>query len=137
MSSKADVRLKALLGRFRKEDGAVTVAAVLWIPFFVIFLSMLADAALIFYGQARALQVAQDANRSYSVGKLTTEGEAEDYVEAALSKISPNASASTTHQDFLIRTVITIPASDLAAIGFFTSLTSFQMQVVAQMVKEF
>jgi Flp pilus assembly protein TadG len=126
-----------LMRRFRREDGAVTVAAVLWIPFFVILMTMLADAAMIFYGQARALSVAQDANRSLSVGKFSSYGETEDWVELALNKISPHATATTTSEDYLIRTVINMPASDLAAVGFFSSLTSFRVQVVAQMVKEF
>lgn len=128
---------RAAFRRFRREDGAVTVDAVLWIPFFVICLTMVADAALIFYGQARALQVAQDANRAYSVGTLASSDDTETYIEGTLSRISPNASAQTVSNDGILTTVVSIPASDLAAVGFFTSLTTFEMQVVAQMVQEF
>lgn len=127
----------SILARFRREDGAVTVDAVIWIPFFVICLTLLADAALIFYGQARALQVAQDANRALSVGSLDSYDATETYIENALVGMSPNASATTGANDGVITTVVTLPASDLAAIGFFTSMTTFDMQVVAQMVKEF
>lgn len=125
------------LRRFHREDGAVTVEAALWIPFFVICLTMVADAALIFFGQARALQVAQDANRAYSVGTLASYDEAKAYIEGTLDSMSPNATAQTVSNDGIITTIISLPASDLAAIGFFTSLTSFDMQVVAQMVQEF
>lgn len=130
-------RIGTGLRRFRREDGAVTVEAVLWVPFFVICLTMVADAALIFYGQARALQVAQDANRALSVGTLTSPADAQNYVTTALATMSPNASAQTVSNDGILTTVVSLPASDLAAVGFFTSLTSFQMQVVAQMVQEF
>ena len=52
-------KTRSLFRRFRKEDdGAVTVAAVLWLPFFVVILTMVADLAMIFYGQARAQEVA-------------------------------------------------------------------------------
>lgn len=129
--------LGAGLRRFRREDGAVTVEAVLWVPFFVICMTMIADAALIFFGQARALQVAQDANRALSVGTLASPDEAQTYIQDTLAKMSPNASAQTVSTDGILTTVVSLPASDLAAVGFFTSLTSFQMQVVAQMVQEF
>lgn len=130
-------RLSTSLRRFRREDGAVTVAAVLWIPFFVILLTVIADVSFIFYGQARALSVAQEGNRALSVGKFTSYDQTEDWVEQSLARISPHASATTTSEDYLIRTVIEIPASDLAAVGFFNALTAFRVQVVAQMVKEF
>lgn len=129
--------IRAGLRRFRREDGAVTVEAVLWVPFFVIVLTLIADAALIFFGQARALQVAQDANRALSVGSLATHEEAQTYITAQLATMAPNASAQTVSNDGILTTVVSLPASDLAAVGFFTSLTSFQMQVVAQMVQEF
>lgn len=125
------------LRRFRREDGAVTVEAALWVPFFVIILTMLADASTIFYGQARALQVAQDANRAYSIGTLASADDAETFVTDTLATMSPNATVETTSNDGLITTVVSLPASDLAAVGFFTALTSFRMQVVAQMVQEF
>lgn len=130
-------RAGAGLRRFRREDGAVSVDAVLWVPFFVICLTMVADAALIFFGQARALQVAQDANRALSVGTLESTDEAQTYISNALASMSPNATSQTISDDGIVTTVVSLPASDLAAVGFFTSLTSFQMQVVAQMVQEF
>lgn len=126
-----------ILGRFRREDGAVSVEMVIWLPFFALTLTVLADAALIFYGQARALQVAQDANRALSVGRLSSYEATSEYVTSTLAKMSPNATAQTTSDDGVITTVVTLPASDLAAVGFIRSLTTFKMQVVAQMVKEF
>ena len=136
-TTKLTHRIGAGLRRFRREDGAVTVEAVLWVPFFVIVLTMVADAALIFFGQARALQVAQDVNRALSVGTLASTDDAKTYIENTLATMSPNATSQTVTNDGIVTTVVSLPASDLAAVGFFTSLTSFQMQVVAQMVQEF
>ena len=124
------------LRRFRGEDGTVSVEAVLWIPFFVFCLTLVADGALIFYGQARALEVTEDANRAFSIGEVTRE-EAVEQIEARLSTISPNASAHINTEDGLITTIVTIPTSDLDAVGFVTSLASINMQVVSQMVQEF
>ncbi len=126
---------RSLFRRFLKEeDGGVTVAAVLWLPFFVIILTMVADLAMIFYGQARAHEVAENVNRSLSVGQYSTFAEAETAVRTALSPISPNARATTTSEDYMIRTVVTLPTSDLSAIGFFSSL---EVTAVAHMVREF
>ncbi len=126
---------RSLFRRFlKKEDGGVTVAAVLWLPFFVIILTMVADLAMIFYGQARAHEVAENVNRSLSVGQYSSFAEAESAVRTALSPISPNARATTTSEDYMIRTVVTLPTSDLSAIGFFSSL---EVTAVAHMVQEF
>lgn len=130
-------RKTSLLARFRREDGAVTVEAVLWIPFFVMCLTLLADAALMFYGQARALKVVQDANRALSVGTFTDYEETKTYIKTSLAQMSPNAEVQTVSDDGIITTVVKMPVNDLVAIGFFTSLTKFDMHVVAQMVKEF
>ena len=124
------------LRRFRDEDGTVAVEAVFWIPFFVFLLTLIADGALIFYGQARALEVTEDANRAFSIGEVTRE-EAVEQIKERLSTISPNASAHINSEGGLITTIVTIPTSDLDAVGFVTSLASINMQVVSQMVQEF
>lgn len=116
------------------DDGAVTVAAVLWMPFFVIILTMVADLAMIFYGQARAQEIAENVNRSLSVGQYSSYAEAETAARTALSPLSPNVRATTTSEDFMIRTVVTLPTSDLSAVGFFSSL---EVTAVAHMVREF
>lgn len=138
MTETTDMMRKkpSLFSRFKREDGAVTVEAVLWIPFFVGCLMLLADAALVFYGQARALNVVQEANRGLSVGNFSTYADTETWIETALAGMSPNAEAAVTSDDGIITTVVRLPADDLAVIGFFTWATDFDMHVVAQMVKE-
>lgn len=127
-----------LVGRFVKsEDGTVTVAAVLWLPFFVFVLTMIFDVAMIFYGQARAHEIAAEVNRSLSVGHISTFDEAQTMVQESIASMSPNATALTTSEDYMIRTVVRMPSSDLAPVGVFASLTSFEITAVAQMVREF
>ncbi|MDA9865094.1 pilus assembly protein [bacterium] len=123
--------------RFNDDEGAVTVEASLWIPFFVFLITMVADVSLVFYGQARAMEIAQDGNRAYSIGTLATQEEAKTYITERLATMSPNATAQVSINRGLITTVVNMPSGDLDAVGFFTSLASMNVQVVAQMVKEF
>jgi len=128
--------LHAALNDFRQEAGAASVEAVLWIPFFVFCLTLIADGALIFYGQARALEVAEDANRSYAIGELTKD-DAIAQIKSRLSRISPNAQAHINNDKGLITTIVTVPTGDLDAVGFVTSLASINMQVISQMVRDY
>lgn len=139
--ARTPIRPFAAFGRamraFRGEAGAVTVEAALWLPFMVALLTLIVDGALIFYGQARALEVAQDGNRAFSVGSLATAEETEAFIEGRLSIISPNATAQTFRDQGLITTIVTVPTADLDAVGLFSAIASLNMQVVAQMVQEF
>ena len=123
--------------RFAKEDGAVSVEAVLWLPFFVFLVTMLADVALVFHGQARALEVAQNVNRSYSVGDIASLADAKTEITTQLASMSPNAEAFVNYDQGLITTIVVVPTSDLDAVGLLTSLASVDMKVVSQMVKEY
>lgn len=137
MTQNTNLERTGWLRRFRKEDGAVSVEAVLWLPFFVLLVTLLADVALVFYGQARALEVAQNVNRSYSVGDIATAEDASEQLTSELMSMSPNAQAYVNYDKGLITTVVVLPTSDLDAVGLFTSLASVDMTVVTQMVKEF
>lgn len=128
---------KSLRGFGKDEEGAITVAAVLWVPFFVFVLTMVFDVAMIFYGQARAHEVAEDINRSISIGHITSYSEAESQARHALSILSPNATASSSTEDYMIRTVVRMPTSDLTTVGIFSSLTKTEITAVAHMVREF
>ncbi len=125
--------------RFRKsEKGGVTVEAMLWLPFFILFMFGIGEIGLVFYGQARVLEIAQDANRATSVGRFATTTEAEDWAEAALATFSDEIVATTTIDKGVITTVITISAGDLAGnIGIISMLARFDMKVTAQQVWEY
>lgn len=130
--------MRRALQRFSGENGSVTIEAVLWLPFFVVFLTLIADVALIFHGQARALRIVQDANRNYSTGFYENATETQDAIVARLSaeRLTPNAKAQTVVSDGIITSTVEIPSGDLDAIGFFTSLASIDMQIRSQHVME-
>ena len=135
----ANLRLRKQKETFHKDtDGAVTVEAALWLPFFIFFLFGIAEMALVFHGQARALQIAQDANRSFTVGQFATADETATWAKASLASFSDSVQARTWEQAGVITTAISIPAADLAGnIGIFSMLSDINITVVSQQVREF
>lgn len=118
---------KNLIKRFSREDsGSATVEAVLWIPVFVMFMVLAVDASFLFFGQNKAHRIVQDVNRQYSVGWHADATEVRDAILARLSVMAPSATAGdisvTTGVGGVITTTVSLDASDLVAVGSFTSL---------------
>jgi len=136
---KNRARRSGLFSRFRKsEEGGVTVEASLWMPFFILLMFGVGELALVFHGQARVLQIAQDTNRGVSVGRFNSIDEAETWAVTALRPFSDEIVATTTLDKGVITTVVTISAGDLAGnIGIFSMLATFDLKVTAQQVWEF
>lgn len=126
-------RLPNVASFLRREGGSSSIEAVLWIPFFVVTLMACGQLALVFFGQAIALDAAQDATRAYAVGILTSEAEVRSQIQGDLASISSNVAVVTMTDDELITTVVTVPASDFGGpLRFITQFSSLNVQVVAQ-----
>lgn len=131
-------RLGKLLGRFRKrEEGSSTIEAVLWLPVLIGFIALAADAAFVFFGQNQAYRVVQNANRTLSVGRFSTELEVETYLETTIGAFAPNVSAETTIDNGMVTSVVTIPVNDLIATNIITSFMNFDLTVGATHFVEF
>ena len=132
-------RLRRRSIRFHKDtDGVVSVEAVIWLPFFIFFLFGIVEMSLVFHGQARALQVAQDANRSFSVGEFATADETATWAKASLEGFSDDIKTITWLDRGVITTAIRIPAADLAGnLGIFSMLSNLYITVTSQQVLEF
>jgi Flp pilus assembly protein TadG len=126
------------LNRFRSnEDGAATIEAVLWLPFFFMLFGALADVSMVFFNQSRLLRIVQDANRTMSIGRFTTTTETQDYVISRVQPLSKNVSAVTTvSADGIITTVATVPMDDLDLFGVAGIFRNGQMRVQADQLKE-
>lgn len=111
----------------RDEGGALTVESVLWIPFYIIILSLTVDASAMMHGSAKAMRIAQDVNRHASTGYYVTEDDLEAMTVAALAHFTPNAKVDAVIGDTAVSTTITIPSSDLEVIGFFGNFTDFDV----------
>lgn len=128
---------RSVTRRFRKsEDGAFTIEAVLWMPIFIAVLCLVADASMIFGRRAEVLRIVQDANRAMAVGKIRDLPTAETYIMTRIGNFAPNAAIATTVTEGVIRTVVTIPASDLTAAIPFGLPDSLTVSVAAEHLLE-
>lgn len=125
------------LHRFlRKEDGAATIEAVLWLPFFIMLFGVLADVSMVFYNQSRLLRIVQDANRNMAVGRLTDVQATEDFVETVARSVSARVRATTNVTAGLINTTATVPVQDLDLLGMAGMFRGVTMTVRAEQLME-
>ncbi len=118
----------------QREEGAATVETVLWFPLLMAVFGMMLDVAMIFHGQAKVLRVVQDANREFSIGRYAdgTATEAAITAELAILKVWPTSTATTSRADGVATTTVSVPASQLTVIGFFSALDNFNIAVTAE-----
>lgn len=130
-------RVFASLKRFKmSQDGSATIEAVLWFPMFIVILVMVTDVSFVFHRQSQVFRVVQDANRAFSVGRLSSSAETETYIENVFSNISQGINATTQVSSGIISTSVTIPVEDLVAIGYFSFLRGYNITVQASQYQE-
>ncbi len=117
------------------DDGAITVEAVLWVPVYLVFFALITDVSLMFHGYSKALQVAQDTNRHASTEYYADEVSLENMAKANLSHFAPNATVKSTLEPLaavpLVTTTISVPASDLHAVGLFAVFANINIKVTS------
>ncbi|MGC1430289.1 MAG: TadE/TadG family type IV pilus assembly protein [Albidovulum sp.] len=127
------------LARFkRSEDGAATIEAVLWLPFFIMLFGLLADVSMVFHGQSKLLRIVQDANRSMSIGRFASTSDAEDFVRLRVTGISSNALVTTSYiaGTGLITTQLSVPIGDLDLFGVSSVFSGVRMTVRSEHLME-
>lgn len=125
-------RLSRLRSFLKRTDGTATVETVLWFPLFIAVFGLMLDVAMIFFGQAKVLRIAQEGNREYSIGRLTTPTEAEAYIEGALAALNIQATARTTEVAGVAHTLVTVQANQLQVLGYFTAFSGLQLNITAE-----
>ena len=115
----------------RDEEGSQTVEAVLWLPVFVMFLSLVIDVSMVFN------RIVQDANRSYATGRLGSEDAAEAFIKTALGNFGASATVTTSLIDGIIFTRLTVPVTDLMPINSFPIFRDRDVVVANQQLAEF
>lgn len=121
----------------RREDGAVTVEAVLWLPVFIAFFALLVDATMIMSGQAQALRVVQDLNRGISIGMIRNDEEIDGFIERYMPRLSDVVVVDSNVDHGIITTNMTIPSRYLVASGVLNVFSNFDVRVGAQHRAEF
>ena len=135
-------KLGRLRARLTAEDGTATVEAVLWFPFFMLLLALIADASFLFHRQAQMLRAVQDANRAFSTGQIESTDAVEDVLIAFYSSLSDRVQAvsqldTATVPSGIIRTSLSIPARDINSIGLIARLSNLELTVTSQHYREF
>lgn len=120
----------------RKEDGAATIEAVLWLPFYIMLFGLLADVSMVFHGQSKLLRIVQDANRNMSIGRLQTADEVINFVQTRAGAFATPTSVSNTVVAGLITTSITVPVRDLDLFGVAGVFKSAEMTVRSEHLME-
>ncbi|MGI9390318.1 MAG: TadE/TadG family type IV pilus assembly protein [Boseongicola sp.] len=136
--SAAKSRVRKARGFKHDQNGGVSVEAMLWMPFFLVLIFGIAELALVFHGHARALNVAQETNRGYSVGRFASTADAENWAALAMSQYSDGIVVQTSRSDLIVTTEISIPAGDFSGnIGFLQFVQDFRILAKDQQVVEF
>jgi len=128
--------------RLDSEDGSATVEAVLWIPFFLLLLALIADASFLFHRQAEMLRTVQDVNRAFSTGQIHSTTSVEQILVAQYASLSDDVQAVSmldtgTVPGGIIRTSLSIPARDVNSICLIASFSNLNLSVTTQHYREF
>lgn len=121
-----------------RQDGAITVESVLWLPVYAFFFAFIVDVSLLFNSQTQVQRVLQDVNRLASTGFLITEEEVEERVMSGIGHLTTGATVTTTIDinTNLVTTTALVPASDLMAIGIVSKFADLELNFTAQHVVE-
>ena len=108
MTMKIVQKILATAKRFaRQQDGNVTIEYVLWLPIWVVIMTMTVDVTILFHQKSQLYLAARDMSRQVSVGSMTT-SEAEASVEQAFAKIQ-NFDATLTENNGFVTTTLGAP----------------------------
>lgn len=107
------------IGRVRraaKEDnGSVTVEMAMWMPMFAIVIAAVADTSMLLYSQARLLDVARDASRQVSLGRLGID-EANEMIKARMAWAASYDALVFEDGDF-VTTRMSVPFAAVTVFG--------------------
>lgn len=113
-------RIFGRFARFRRDEaGSATFEALIWIHVMLFFLLLILDATTIFMQNSKIQRIVQDGNRQYIKGVFAGDtNELEDWLEATLDPITPNAVATATVDGAgLLVTSVTYPTADTELSG--------------------
>lgn len=103
-----------LRAALRGERGNATVEFVVWLPFFIILLGAIADVSLLLNNQSRMFDVARDASRLVSLGRMTNI-EAEAWARNSLE--GRPLDVQVTVLNGFVTTKVLLPYSDVLVFG--------------------
>ncbi|MFT4793017.1 MAG: Flp pilus assembly protein TadG [Paracoccaceae bacterium] len=99
----------------RRENGNATIDFVIWLPVFIILLGVIADVSLLLNMQARMFDVARDASRLVSLGRMTNV-EAQTWAQTALTN-GTTLNVEVVVLDGFVTTRVKAPFSEAIVFG--------------------
>jgi Flp pilus assembly protein TadG len=130
------LRLARPFRRFVDDDGgAITVEAVLWLPFFFGILMLITDASLAFHAKAQAFRAVEEGNRAYAVGAVDDVDDVEARVRQALASYSPAAGDVETRladDGRLVSTEVQLKSANVMLFDLSAIFGTFRITVRAQ-----
>ena len=107
--------MKSLLKRFRNDEkGTVTIEFVLWLPVFIIIMSLVINTTMLMQTQTMMINVARDASRQVVLAAMT-KAQAEEFARSSLNNHSYNIEVVESAQ--VVTTNISVPFSDVVMFG--------------------
>ena len=128
--------LRSMKRFIKQSGGTATVETVLWFPLIIAIFGLMLDVAMIFHGQAKVLRIVQDANREFSIGRITTTASTETTIENNLTALGITATATTTQVAGTAFTVVDVPANQLQVLGYFSAFSGLSIQVADEYLIE-
>lgn len=104
-----------------REDGSVTIEALIWTPIFVVLMALTINVAQVFFHQSQILRVVQDTNRGVSLGRFANGAEAEAYITSALGYMTDEITVTSDIADGFVTTRVIVPALQLMPMRFLES----------------
>ncbi|WP_137703096.1 TadE/TadG family type IV pilus assembly protein [Marimonas lutisalis] len=98
---------------WQSESGSQTIEFVIWMPIFVFIIIITMNVSMVFYKESQMLRIVQDANRSFSMGRIRTEAGVIEYVAEKIAYMNVNPTISTDLSSGIITTQLSVPATEL------------------------
>ncbi|EYD76104.1 hypothetical protein Rumeso_02293 [Rubellimicrobium mesophilum DSM 19309] len=138
------VRLTRFASRFaRDEGGAVTVEAVLWIPFFFFVLMLITDTSMAFFSKAQAYRLIETYNRGYAINSSWKATDTASEIKRQFRVQFPRASDTDVTVSFTpssangtVATSITYPAKAVVLFNTLNVLGGWKITVQAMQYLE-
>lgn len=127
------VGIRKRLRRFAAEDGSLTVEAVIWIPFFLLFIVLIVDTVSVLNYKSKALRLIHDANRARSIEYYETATRVETELGTRLAAIGPtpfvetNDAATAPGGGTAVRTLVRVPGKDVMYFGLLSWFSDFDL----------
>ena len=122
----------------RRQEGAATIEAVLWLPVFFYVMALAIDTTMIFHGYSRVIRAVEDVNRGLAVKRIETIYEGKQKLAAMLSDYKDlRIDIRINPDDNIIVSNVEVPVTSLIFLGAIKPIVGKGIAIRTQQYKEF